>query len=80
MKLGLVVHVCNLSHSGSWGRKILVCDQLGQMHKTQSEKQTKSKKDWGYGSSGRELEDLSSIPRTVSLPLKKERKEKKMRV
>jgi hypothetical protein len=42
-------------HLGGGHRKIMVQGQPRQKHETLSEKQTQSKKGWGYGSSGRDL-------------------------
>jgi hypothetical protein len=51
----MVVHTCNPTYSSSRDKRIVVQGQPRQKHKTLYENQTKTKKDWECGSSGRVL-------------------------
>jgi hypothetical protein len=60
----MLAHICKPSYLGGGDRKIKVQDQPRQSYcKTLSERQTKSKKDWGVVQAGKH-EALSSIPNT----------------
>jgi hypothetical protein len=52
---GVMAHTYKSSYLGVKHRRIAAQDQPPQKHKTLSEKQTKNKKDWKHGSSGRVL-------------------------